>query len=281
MQTKCIMVFQLSTNTADPTATQRRIGGWTETYYWPTQNLNDAKTAFRSLCQLRAGLLPRGALVKGQRYQFVNPVGASVSEAFNYPGTASLDQDVPQIALHFRIPAQAAQNVRSLDLRGVPDARVVGGEYSGTQNYDGALSRLLRALPAWQFYGRDLSQPTFPIYSIDPTGAAIIQAAFPYVVGDMVRVLRSLDSTGDFQGGLFRVASTTLPFGLTLQGWTGGACKGGKIRKDGHVFVNFSDINQGADTGFGSVVSFPTPIAIIKKVGRPSGGYRGRRSRSK
>jgi hypothetical protein len=270
MTVKCTALFQLATNTSDPTAVARRLGGWSESYYRPDADIGSTLiTNFNTLCQRRAALLPSGAVIVGQRFQVVNPAGTSQTAARRYPGTAGTQADVPQMALLCRAPAQSAANIRPLILRGIPDARVVEGEYSPSSGFTTAIESFFSWLSAnWQFHGRDLSANTVPIYSIDALGVATLEANTTAVLGSMVRVLRTTDVNKDQVGGRFRVSAAASSTQITLQGWTLGACKGGRLRVDADTYLTI-----------GSPISISR--VITRRVGRPFEQYRGRQSKKR
>lgn len=282
MTIKFSLLFQLATATSDPTRPVHRIGGWSENMYWYNvdnvamlkQIRGDPDRPFLGvpgLAPARAGLLPVAASIVGVRYNVVKPaIGPSQSAALAFPGATLLAADIPQMALLATVNAVAASNVRRLILRAIPDARVTEGEFLPTLTYSTALLQYAAAIGAFAFRGRDLSQATFPFLGVDAAGAFETLQPHTWNVGDMVRVLRVMDSGDDLKGGIFKVATIgpTSSKG-TFTAWNLGLTTGGSGRKDGVVYPTFD----------GS--TFQVSRIIVKKVGRPFVGYRGRRSKKK
>lgn len=270
---KVSVLFQLSTNTSNPNLQPKHIGGWSEQWYWPNNNLSQVLEALRGgwgdgLLQTRAALLPNGAAIIGFRIQEVMPRGVSQSFGETYPGTAGIAQDIPQMALLQRTPGLNAINVRRSTLRGIPDARVVEGEYTPSVAYEQALGAWRLILSDWRFRGRDLSQPNIEIVSITAAGLVRTAVVHGYVVGDFVRISKTIDSNGISHSGRFLVSAIgPLTSEFTASAWTAGATTGGTVRKDGVVLIQ-PDVNN---------ITFPR--ILTRRVGRPFGQYRGRASR--
>jgi hypothetical protein len=273
--TKCTMLMQLRTNVDQPNSPISRIGGWSESWYDTNTAISAVRPPFIQLCQKRAALLPAGAAVVGQRYQQVDPVGASSSTSFSFPGNARfttssdvLAADMPQNALLCAVIGASVKNTRRFTLRGLPDAVVVGGEYNpGNSAFSTALQAFFNELDLYWFPGRDLSAPTYPLLTIDSLGNFASEQATLFVVNQMVRVLRTKDADGRLRGGRFQV-ETMNPGGYTgkLAGWTFGACKGGKLRADSMIWAQVRPANISIGR------------QVTRKVGRPFTQYRGRRS---
>jgi hypothetical protein len=275
MSVKLTMLFQLTTNISHPLSPNRRIGGWSESWYFPGQDAAAARAAalngvgnIPSIMSTRAGFLPNGAAIIGARFQVVDPRGPSQSIGVSLPGTYNVESDVPQMALLVRIPGVGVNNVRTTILRGLPDDRVREGELFATQAFAVAIGAWVTSLPPWRFRGRDLSQPTIKMISISSTGVVATETPHGYGMGDMVRISRTVLSSGDFGGGRFQV-SVLGPGALTFTvlNWDQGLGLGGSVRKDGIIYPQ-PDISN---------LSFQR--VVVRKVGRPFVGYRGRRSR--
>lgn len=267
---KYTMIFNSSTNVSGGSVGQR-TGGWSEGLYSanaPTAEIGAGtyRSVFEELCSLRARLLPTGFAVVGQRYQQIDPIGGSATGGFNAPGSAGIQADVPQMALFLRLTAAETPNIKPLTLRGLPDARVVEGEYKPESTFTAALQAFVNKLNIWRFKGRDLTQTPVAITSIDANGLATLDPGNPFVPDDYVRVLRTTDINGDRQGGRFRVIAPITTSTVTLQGWDLGECHGGKMRLDLTIYPLI-----GAQTA--NVLR-----VIVRKVGRPFGQYRGRAS---
>jgi hypothetical protein len=275
---KITLFLQLATNVDFPANPARRIGGWTESWYFAGVDTNAAIVATNEqiagapgLCRARSATLPQSASIVGQRFQLVAPnVGPSQSLNKFFPGQFGQQNDIPQMALLCRVPALGAANIRRLVLRGIPDASVVEGEYSPSIGFTQALNALFICLGNFQFRGRDLTQPTLKMIMADASGNVSTEVPATYNVNDMVRVLKASTSKNSLVGGRFQVTTTgPLTTNFKLLNWNLGSTTGGSVRKDGIVFVNVDAQN------------ISTGRIIVKKVGRPFTQYRGRRSARK
>jgi len=266
--TKYTMLFEARTSFGATNTTRSRVGGWSESWY--DSLFSEAiKAEFLVLCEKRAALLPAGASVVGQRYQEVDPIGATSTGSRVFPGTAGLQADIPQMSLLLRIPGSSVKNFKPFYLRGLPDARVVLGEYSPASGYTAALTQFLDYLQGWNFRGRNLANAAVPILTISNVGAYQLEADSPAAEGDMVRVLRCTLANGNFFGGRFRIATKLTARTGTLADWSAGAATKGRMRIDAIVY-------PGVPAGLtpDDVVS----RVVTRKVGRPFAEYSGRRS---
>lgn len=222
------------------------------------------------LCTARARLLPIGSAIVGQRLQVVTPIGPSQSLSRLFPGSAFTLADVPQMALLCRVPALSANNVRRMILRGLPDARVVEGEYSPSGVFTSDLNFFFRVLGQWLFRGRDLTPQTTRLFTVSALG--VFNTETPHLLAplDIVRVSRAITAFGQFHSQRLQVATVGPGTnGGTFTGWLGGSTSGGTVRKDAIVFPQVDPDN----ITIGRV--------ITRRVGRPFVQYRGRRSRSR
>ncbi len=279
MRFKFTMLMQLATNVSDPTATARRLGGWSESWYWEGASIQDLYIAafggaagagggiWAGLCSTRASLLPLGAAIVGQRIQQVDPVGQSQSLSRLFPG-GPLAADVPQMGLLCTIPGKTVKNIRRTIIRAIPDARVVEGEYFPSNAFNANLEMYFNVLANWLFRGVDLAQPNLPVLTIDATGVIQMGAlSAGFAVNDLVKVLRSRDATGEPIGGVFMVESIPSATSIKVRNWTAGVCTGGAVRKHAFVYPQIDSDN----CAIGRIVT--------KRVGRPFQQYRGRRSK--
>lgn len=265
---KYTMTFELATNTSGGSV-GHRVGGWSESWYM-SGSIDAAKIAkFKSLCQYRAVMLPASAAVSGQRYQTVDPVGPSSTGRQRFPGQSQLGTDVPQLSLLCRVGSIAGANFRQVELRGLPDSMVEEGEYKPNYQFTQALTGFFRVLQedGWQFRGRDLEAPTVPIVTLDLNGAFVLADALTFGKGDRLQVIRTVDEDGIQSGGFFRVATAVSNTEGTLSKWIGGDNKDGKMRIANIIYPSVNAATMGI-----------TGVAV-RKVGRPSNSYRGRRSR--
>lgn len=264
--TKCTAMFQLTT-TSSESSFGARTAGWSESYYTDTTNPVIVRNDFELLCGRRAALLPESGAIVGQRYNQVGPVGPSHTSGVILPGVKQSNCDIPQMAALCRAFASNTNNVRNLILRGVPDARVVDGEFQPSQQWIAAFGSFTSTLAnkGYKFRGRDLSQTLFPIMQISNAGVMQLEVNGNYVVGDYVRVLRTVNRNDRKIGGRFRISIVTDPTHYVLQNWTGGDTVRGQVRKDAIVNPSFGTVSL--------------QRIITRKVGRPFGQYVGRLAR--
>lgn len=263
---KCTALFQLTT-TSSESSYGSRLAGWSESFYSALTNPTQVRSDFQALCRARAALLPESGAIVGQRYNQVNPTGPSRSEAVICPGVKLSNCDVPQMAALCRAFARNTNNVRNLILRGVPDARVVDGEFQPSRNWLGAFTSFVQVMTDKQFAfrGRDLAQTLYPVQQISDAGVMQLEVAASYVVGDYVRVLRTVNESDRKVGGRFRISIVTDATHYVLQGWDKGNTVRGQVRKDAIIFPVIGDATL--------------ERIITRKVGRPFGQYVGRLAR--
>jgi hypothetical protein len=280
MIVKCSQLFQLTTATSNPTRPRHRTGGWSEHYYWEGPDLatfrlyflggQQGPVEFTGLCALRADLLPLGASIVGQRWQAVNPVGPAQSAGRVFPGTSTLQCDVPQMTLLCSAPAVAARNVRKLKLRGIPDARVIEGEFLGAQEFNAAFNRFIFWLQHFSFRARNLDAAKVTVQTISALGLVQAVEAIPFLVGSQVAIGRTKTTAGKTVNGIFVVESVGPGVGqFTVRNWTAGACTGGYARLHQVTYPKFDHTNISLDR------------IIVMKIGSPFDKYRGRRSKRK
>lgn len=266
MATKCTMIFTLTTNISDEDSPNHRTGGWSETWYDQDRPIDQTVTFFNTLCTLRAALLPKGAAIKGRRFQKVMPTGASQSDRAVFPG-GTLQCDVPQMALFCIARGLGVRNTRKFELRGIPDARVVEGEYSPSAAYRDALNAYFRNLGTWYWPAQNLEILSWDVVSITNAGLVTTIQNHGYGVGDVVTVLRTKNQLFRKVGGTFKITTVPTPTTFTLRGWDKGDTFEGKVRRQD---IQLMQVDAAADFG---------PTVVVRKVGRAPFPYRGRQSR--
>lgn len=267
MAIKCTML--INTSTAPTTGQPIRVGGFSETYYRSGSTIGDDTIgSFADLANLRANFLPVGDTVRYMRFSIVDsPGGGTILRVVNKPGSFG-GADVPQMAMQIAAGSSSSGNKRQLELRGVPDTQVSAGELALTSPFKAAVNAYLNQLVAnWKFRGRVLNGQTIPIISIAGDGTFLLSAAFTYATGQRVQVLRTTSAGARRRGGFFFVTKTDDTHGVLL-GWPYGATVNGKIRLAAIDYFGFQFAGTAVDSA----------VAIVKKVGRPLSGYRGRKS---
>ena len=257
--------------------TDHRVAGWSESYYYDGpggadlfarvtgQGLGAGST---SLCEARARLLPVQSGIVGQRYQQLDPKGRSQSGASRFPGSSGILNDVPQMALLCKIPTSDGLRIRQLVLRGIPDARVVNGEYQASQQFRADLQNFFNVLSGFSMRSLGLGLTNSKTGSIDASGLFTSSFDLPvYAVGDRIRFENFQNATGQRFFGNSTVKSVGPgPNQLVVQNWTLGALTGGRIFRYDPSYP-FLD---------GSLASISR--IVVRKVGRPFDQYRGRSS---
>lgn len=269
--TKCTMFLQVGTIQGNLSLSAiSRLGGFTETWYHPSDFGANVEAAFTLLAQKRAALLPTTGSIVGFRYQTTDGIvsGRSTTRLISIPGLAGRQTDVPQMGIKMDMDAANGVNQRVWLMRGVPDSQITTGEFQPSAAYRNDLANFLSGLGGtWAFRGQVLTNPPTEIDTITAAGVITWGANPGYANGSKIKVLRARNIAGRGKGGVFRVNAVVANTGQ-LTGWTHGDCTGGKSRQ--------------------YAVAFPllpansTPIltaeAVLKKVGRPSRQYRGRRA---
>lgn len=270
--TKVTLLFGASTK--DSTGNTQRLAGFSESYYStlgidnPTLKLN-----WNRLANARAALMPANVSIVGSRYQQVDPVGASRQYDNVYPPSSSIQNDLPQVALQWTVRSFTTFNQRSLILRGMPDARVITGEYSPSPTFGAALIQFFTELRNnWQF--RAIDRTVLPVKIVQIV-AGVMTTVSPHglVAGDVVNIMstkvrpegvvRSYEA-GVLPGG----TATTAPLYLAGRGENVPDSDFGRARKALTIYPFFAITDD----------EVLTPTAITRKVGAPFKKFRGRRT---
>lgn len=265
---KCTMFIKLTTNLQEPNAAEHRTGGWSESFYTPDCTVAEAKDKLldsAGLCTRRADLLPQGAVIYGQRWTDMQ-TGASFSQNIQFPGSSSLTNDVPQLSLRYNMTALNGLNKRQITLRGVPDSLIVGGEYQPTTRYQNAITAFNYCLYLrFVFRGKDKAQASKQIVDVTADGLVTLAVVAGYNVGDLIKIDTRRTADNKKVSGLGFV-KTTGPAAtqFTIQNWTFGACSNGSAKRDEIAYFQIDNTAWG------------TPLACVRKVGRPTDQYRGR-----
>lgn len=244
-----------------------RVAGWSESVYSDYPLSSTIAQRFHALQMARAALLPPTAAIIGQRFQLVDPPGVSSTGTRLYPGMSGLPTGSPQKALYLRLRAESTLNNRPTYIRCIPDAIIVTGEYSPTPAFETNLNVYLNALRYFQFRAKDLAVGSAPIFSITNGGLVTTTENYPVVVGDFVKVSRTRTTLGVYVGGTHRVTDVDSATQFTIDPWLFGATTDGRVSLVDYVYPL---IGLPLDT---------TPRAVMKKVGRPFAGFRGRASK--
>lgn len=264
---KVDLLFRQQSNKNNTTPGLSRVGGWSEGFY-----LNaDVATALPRLievCKDRAPLLTTAAEIVGQRVRVVG--GGSSTYARKFPGTFDQQADIPQMALLLTANGVGEPNTRRFTLRGIADARVIEGEFSGTAEFNRRLQIYATELQTqlMAFKCQSLSAPQANVLTISATGAVILEAPQSFFAEQMVQGLRVMsDDNNDVITFTAKAVSGVDSAHYTLVPWTYGPAHGGRLRLIEKIYPVIA-----ADSV--SVVKITT-----HKVGRDFFQYRGRQSK--
>lgn len=266
---KFTMIFNAITGAADDPA-QQRSGGWSESVYSPTDT-GDELALFRTLSQRRAALLPRSARISGWRIQQVDPSVRAAQSSQNFPGPAgdTNDTDIPQMGLAFTVPDASGTHSRRMKIACIPDRFIVRGEFLPTPAYRGALTAYMNQLDLWAMRCIDFTAPVVNVDNITAAGVMTTVTAITFNRGDVVQVRSAVKADGTKVSGQFKVSVATLNDETTLANWPHGLTVKGTVRKITYIYPN---IEANENTAV---------VASTRKIGRPSTGFRGRRSRKR
>lgn len=263
--------------TVDAAGNGKRAGGWTESWY-STKALDSAafNTAWTNLLRTRAALMPANVTIIGQRVQTVDPLGPARTFENVYKGPGTLQNDLPQVALQWQMNSGAGPNHRNVTLRGVPDARVVKGEYVPIADYNAALIAHFRELiDNWLMRAKDRTQPRVRIRSVTsdtPNGYQVTtQAPHGFIVGDTVQILSGLASNGKKYSFTARVAVVDDAMKVHVypnEDLNYGGLTGGRIQK---LVISYQSV-------FLNTPEITDPLAVVRKVGRPFHQFHGRQT---
>jgi len=269
MPTKMTALFTDSTNKSGTLPAGVRVAGWSESW-WYDGTITAAQVSMHYINTARAGLLPNSAAIVGQRYQSTD--GGSSTTAFVYPGTNGNLTDVPQMALLCFAQGAGRPNVRRFTLRGIPDIYVYEGEFGSGSNWTALWGLWTQQLERYgaKFRARDLSQPRLPFLSINLGGLVTTAATHGLAPGAKIQFFRLRDQYNRPVKGVFTVTAAPTTTTFQLQNYELGECGAGEYRRV--VDPIYCSVQAAA----------VLPIrAVVRKVGRPFGQYRGRASRRK
>jgi len=274
MPFKYSMIFSFTTAPAAGAGLPARTCSWTESHW---RNAFDfTPTPNSAFFTKRCNLLPTAGRISAVRvteYESVNSklVQKSV-RIFDVvvPGRANLECDIPQMGLQINFRASAPQvNVATTDIRAIPDARIVGGEYDNQAAYTNLVNDYCGALTedAWGFMGIDMTAPKVRVISL-ANKVLTVGAGHGVVAGNWIKAYRVYLDGGKKLNGDFHV-SAVAGNALTLDGVDADLSitkPNGLIRKVAPIFCDYGD--------------FRIARARTHKVGRPFLPYRGRQRKA-
>lgn len=275
MPCRISLIFKLTTEAAQAADASARTGGWSEGF-WAPVDVPAGAASLLPLYEARRAFLPKQASIIGVRcakYTIEGnkllPNGTSAAK-FQKPGNAQYNCDIPQMNLDCSATAFGAINTTKIQLRGIVDTMVQTGEYTPTSTYKGYVQTYLDFLKnqGFGFVARDLSVAKQKVMSIAVNVVTLKAPIVSLAVGDNMIFNHVVTDEGAPVKGSY-VVTVIAGNTVTLAGFpaTTMLSPSGTARKDMVAFYPFGPI-------------FPSAITI-KKIGRPSQGYRGRGSKKK
>lgn len=272
MISKLELVFSFTSAPTNLAAAAARSGGWTEGH-WYNLVVTPGEEGITQLATFRARMLPIQAAIVGFRIALYTiagnkllPGGTSAG-ALQFPGNAVYTANLPQDSLQLSGFSESSPNTDHFNLRCLPDEVTINGEWAPTTGFRNALTNFTSQLinSGAGFVGRVKSNP---LIAVNGYGAGVVQcaAAIPgAVVGSSLRFLRVYDDEGVPIKGSYVITAISGNNYTIANGPAQITNKpNGNVRLDQVAWFKYGTIN-------------PARTAV-KKIGRPSIGYRGRRS---
>jgi hypothetical protein len=270
---KVSMIFNVSTVPTDPAFAQTHTGGWSESF-WRSSPLASDDPIVTRLVTARAAILPATAAITGLRFGLYDltlnrlvPQGSNTGGT-RRPGVATWKTDLPQASLQMTGKTDAGANTSHFNVRCIPDMFIVGGEYYPSASFVTAMANFSSTLinDGWCFLGRDLSKP---LQRVSALALSVLDIGYINFAtnNSYLRFYRAYDTGGNPVKGAYRIVSQDNLGKYTLAGISGNIAvvNSGFVREDLLKLFQFTNVSVSR--------------AKVKKIGRPSEGYRGRASR--
>lgn len=281
------LIFTFNPDILDGAVTPPHLGGWTENYWYPNPLTLPQLTV---LANARAQMLSYDCAITGYRitpYTYtINRMLPGPSQAGVMPQQGSFDQvgtNSPEDVL--RISCKAGTTAAwTMFLHAIPDALIESNQFLPTRNFVRLLGQWIQDMKGAQqvlnvamyWVGRDKTQPSVRVLSVNPiAGTIVTQAATGGVAGtNFIRLHRVYDDAGrPITGSFFITAGPVAGVGgiqtYTVQGLPNQTCTvpRGTCRNDliNSAPLTFSEAN----------------ILSERKAGRPTLLFRGRRSKQR
>jgi len=277
MPVRQTLLFAVTTQVKDPTQATPHSGGWSESFWVPGAAFS-ALGVFQTWATTRALLLSGLASIIGFRQQLYTIAGnkllpgGSGSGSFFYPGNYAGDLNAPQDSLQLNFLVSGQPNSIRHRIAAVPDTVISGGEFNGDTTYQGYLTNYFGKIISLGFGAvtRDLSKPDATVRSI--TGGVITtNTSTGAALTNYIRLRRVRDVNGDPVEGTFLVTGLvsnvdgSVSYTVVPAPTQTVSTPNGTARLDLLVFNALSS---------GSLSRL-----VVRKIGRPFSGYRGRRSK--
>ena len=181
-------------------------------------------------------------------------------------GNSYYDCDVPQMALMFSAAGTGVANRTRFAAKGIPDNQVENGELNMTSAFNQQVLGYMSELQGgnWGWVGKNLAVQTQRVLGLN-AGVLRTTGLLGAVVGSYLTLLNVTSVNGSPISGSYRVNAIDPagPF-YTLDGLAAfSANAGGTVRLDEAIFIDYAQIRYAK--------------VVVRKVGKPFGGYVGRR----
>ncbi len=282
------LLFQLTTNPTNLSNAIPHTGGWSESTWIAAGAPTSMQTYLANWAQIRAIMLPGQAAIVGGRLANYTlsgnrllPGGTS-NFKFLVAGNSNYGTDVPQMALELGGSSGALPNANRFTLRGIPDAYVVYGEYQPDPNFKAAVTKYINFLTGGRqnvqgvtsgFIGRVLNNPVGRVQTVVAAAAGagfnmtvtLSQDVGGTINQDYLRFHRVSDVNGNPIKGTYLIIGKAANV-YTLQGTP----NQNVTKPSGTARIDLLNL-------YPYTTIAPSRI-LVRKVGRPFQGYRGRAS---
>jgi hypothetical protein len=246
---------------------QQGKGGWSESFYLESTSPAAALVTIQAPSALRRRLLGTDARIIGYRAQEVSAVGNALITDVDEPAIGGEIRDIPSLALNIALNTTDGLK-RTFLLRGLPDNATTRGVYVPGSTFNGNLNSWMGVIANGNYLVRrlDRAQLPKPVASVSGTGLATFFVAHALTIGATVQFMRTRDAAGHLVTGRFRVLDTPTLTTVQLSPWVAGrTITTGTLRRVEFIYP--------------AVSSAVNSLKITtRKVGRPFGAPRGRRS---
>ena len=215
------VTFLFNHNRYNPNRTtypQTRASGWSETWYSAYGfDATQLYTTIATWLEKRLPLLGTGTSIVGWRVSETNPTGRTFTQRVNREAPAAQSADNPEQALVGVFSNSEGKNRRQVVLRGLPDSRVVYGEYANSPDFDRAIRAFMTHCASdWRFKGKGHAVPAVKIASISDTALVTTQTPHGLVGSRYVQIYRTVSPEKRQQGVQRIQATNTAPNQLQL-----------------------------------------------------------------
>ena len=248
-----------------------RKGGWSESHFRAATDLPVIPGA--EFLLNRMALLCATQMLQAVRVTNYNLLGGRLIQTgvtvtlFNSPGGWPGTCDIPSMGLQYNFQATRPDvNNATFDFRGLPDDRVVGGEFSplSRDGYPVNAYGDYLAANGWGWVGVDKTLPKVRVLGLSNLGVLSLSTGSGLGVGDFVTLFRVRADGGAKLNGRYQVTAVNGD-NFTIQGTATNTISkaNGLARKDVLKFLDYG--------------SYTIKGVRTHKIGGPFATFRGRR----